>query len=148
MNKFPHNYQDLRQEKMWKRIELYFLCIIEGIWICQCPSSLSKSYWKQTELGSIIELYGYEIWSCIFLPYCWSCRVGLDCTSHTVPTIKRGEWRKYCALAFIPWLLSCCYLFTIHSSHLYWLFWVFQMPMDRYLQRSEWWFVLYRTFYI
>ena len=93
-------------------------------------------------------LWDYEIQPCIFLPYCWSCWVGVNCVSPMVPTLKSSEWQEYCSVAFISWLLSCFYLFTIHSSHHYWLFWVFQIPVDRYLQRSEWLFVLYRTFYI
>ena len=93
-------------------------------------------------------LWDYEIQPCIFLTHHWSCWVRVNSVFHAVPTVKSAEWQQYCAGAFILQLLSCFYLFTIYSSHLYWLEWVFQMPVDRYLQRSEWLFVPYRAFCI
>ena len=73
---------------------------------------------------------------------------GVSNVTHVVPTFKKADWEEYCANSFIPWLHLPFACDTIHSSHLYWQFRDFQMPGDRYLQRSDWIFLLYGTFYI
>ena len=86
--------------------------------------------------------------SCIFPPHSLSYQDGVSNVTHAVPTFKKADWEEFSVNSFIPWLHLPFACITIHSSHLYWQFRVFQMPGDRYFQRSNWLLLLYGTFFI
>ena len=70
-----------------------------------------------------------------------SCRVGVNCVPHAVSTPTSVEWQECCADAFAHWIHSHFDSLTIHPSYLCWSIWVLQMPVDRYLPRSNgYWF--------
>ena len=51
---------------------------------------------------------------------------------HLVPTLHSMGWQEYSMDAFVPRLYYCFYCIILHSSHLCWSFWDFQMPVDRF----------------
>ena len=57
---------------------------------------------------------------------------GVNHGLHVVLTLHSMGWQEYSMDAFVPRLYYCFYCIILHSSHLCWSFWDFQMPVDRF----------------